>query len=233
MKRSLRMLAAVLPIAALAFPMAAEAQKFPSQPVELINSASPGGGSDIFMRLLAAVSDQYFDGEFVVLSKSGGRAIVAMNYVNNRPRDGHTLMIFTPGQLLTLARGQGPLTFDDIVPIVVGTVDPVVLVSKAGTFADAGALIEEGKKRKLKTGGTEAGNFEWMAIMAFVKESGVTAPIYLPLKGGGEVMLNVIGGNIDVGVGNLTEVTDQVHNGEIDALMVMAEERSPALPDVP
>jgi len=215
------------------FATAALAQNFPSKPVEFVNSATPGGGSDIFLRMLAAVSAEHLGGEIVVISKPGGRSIVAMNYVNSRPRDGHTLEVFTPGQLQQVALGKSPFTFDQIEPVVVGTVDPVVLVSKAGTFKDAHDAIAQGKKRPLKTGGTEMGDFEWLAITAFANAAGLQKPIYVPLGGGGAVILNTIGGTLEVGVANLTEITDQVKAGELDALLVMADERSPALPDVP
>jgi tripartite-type tricarboxylate transporter receptor subunit TctC len=209
------------------------AADYPTKPVELVNSANPGGGSDIFLRMLASVSAEPFGGDFVVVSKPGGRSIVAMNYVNGRPRDGYTLEIFTPGQLQQIAEGKGPFKYDDIEPVVVGTIDPVVLVAKKGKFKDIQDAIAQGKTRRLRIGGTETGNFEWLAAMSFANESKIQRPIYVPLGGGGDVILNTIGATLEIGVGNLTEVTAQVKAGELDALMVMAEKRSPSLPNTP
>lgn len=212
---------------------AASAQEYPSEAVELINPVAPGGGTDIFLRMLSSTSGEHFEGDFVVESKEGGQGIVSMNYLNNRPADGHTLLAFTSGQLLALAEDKGPFEIEDLAPVVVGTIDPMVLIAQPGAFNGVEDLIAQGSERALMSGGTNAGTLEWMALMAFADAAGMQEPRYLPTQSGGEVVLNVIGGNIEVGVGNLTEVTERVENGELDALVVMSDERSEALPDVP
>ena len=209
------------------------AQDYPSEAVELINPVAPGGGTDIFLRMLSSTSAEHFEGDFVVESKEGGQGIVSMNYLNNRPADGHTLLAFTSGQLLALAENRGPFKLEDLAPVVVGTIDPMVLIAKPGAFEGVDDLIAQGSERALMGGGTSAGTLEWMALMAFAEAAGMQEPRYLPTQSGGEVVLNVIGGDIEVGVGNLTEVTERVKNGELDALVVMSDERSEALPDVP
>lgn len=225
---------AALAIAAAALPSdRAIAEAFPDKAVELINPASPGGGTDIFLRMLTAASADKFPGSFNVVSKSGGRGVVAMSYVAGEPRDGYTLMTMTPSMLLQVAQGKVPYTMEDIVPIVVGTVDPLVLVAKPGRFADGQDMVDQGRAGALVTGGTMAGSLEWMGLQAFVLGADLEKPRYLPTKGGAEVLQNVIGGNVDVRIGNITEIADLVKAGEIQALVVLADQRSDALPDIP
>lgn len=220
-------------IAGLVLSTSAFAQDYPSKAVELINPASPGGGTDIFLRMLSAASADKFPGAFSVVSKSGGRGVVAMTYVAGEPREGYALMTMTPSMLLQVAQGKVPFAMDDIIPIVVGTVDPLVLVAKPGRFADGEDLIAQGKARALVTGGTMAGSLEWMGLEAFVLGAELEKPRYVPTQGGGEVLQNVIGGNLDVGIGNITEIVDLVKAGEVQPLIVLGDQRSSALPDVP
>jgi len=88
---------------------------FPDRPIDIVTHASPGGGTDLTARTMAAGARKALGVDMAVIFKGGGGGVVAMNYVADRPRDGYTLMAVTPTHLYALARGQSSITIDDLV----------------------------------------------------------------------------------------------------------------------
>jgi len=212
----------------------AQADDFPSKPIEIINMSSPGGGTDIFLRMLSICARDELGTDIVVISKTGGLGAAMVNYVNNRPRDGYTLMVVGPSVYLTVGKGKTPIQPDEIVPLVRGTEDPQFLIAKKGGAIDsAEKLLEEGRKRGLKIGGTHIGGTDWTAGMLFGKRAGFKPLLYVPFGGGADILTNVIGGNLDVGILNYSEAEAQIEAGAVVPLVVMSDKRFAKAPDAP
>ena len=223
--------------AALALPLigAAQAQDdFPSQPIEIINMSSPGGGTDIFLRTLAICAQEELGTEIVVLSKTGGLGAAMINYAANRERDGHTLIALNVGAYVTADKGKTPVKAEELIALVRGTEDPQFLIAKADSpLADAKTFIEEGRKRPIRIGGTHVGGVDWTAGMLFTRRAEFEQPLYVPFGGGAEIVTNVIGGNLEVGLLNYSEAQAQIEAGEVVPVLVMSERRFAKSPDTP
>lgn len=207
---------------------------FPSGPIEIVNMSSPGGGTDIFLRMLAVCASEELGTEIVPISKTGGLGAAALNYAANRERDGHTLIALNPGMYLTASQGKTPVMADELVPLVRGTEDPQFLIAKKdGPIPDAQTLLEEGRKRPVKMGGTHIGGTDWVAGMAFAEAAEFEQPLYVPFGGGADIVTNVIGGNIEVGILNYSEAESQIEAGEVVPLVVMSERSFARSPDTP
>jgi putative tricarboxylic transport membrane protein len=223
--------------AALALPLigAAQAQDdFPSGPIEIINMSSPGGGTDIFLRTLAICAQEELGTEIVVLSKTGGLGAAMVNYAANRERDGHTLLAINPGAYVTVSKGKTPVQTEELVALVRGTEDPQFLIAKAGgPISDAETLLKEARERPIKMGGTHVGGTDWVAGMLLAKRAGFQPPIYVPFGGGADIVTNVIGGNLEVGILNYSEAEAQIAAGDVVPILVMSERRFAKAPDTP
>lgn len=223
--------------AALALPLigAAQAQDdFPSGPIEIINMSSPGGGTDIFLRTLAICAQEELGTDIVVLSKTGGLGAAMINYAANRERDGHTLIALNVGSYVTVSKGKTPVETGDLVALARGTEDPQFLIAKAGSpLADAKVLLEEGRKRPIKIGGTHVGGTDWVAAMLFSKRAEFQDPLYVPFGGGADIVTNVIGGNLEVGILNYSEAQAQIEAGEVVPVVVMSDRPFAKAPDTP
>jgi tripartite-type tricarboxylate transporter receptor subunit TctC len=57
--------------------------------------------------------------------------------------------------------------------------------------------------------------------------------VHVPYKGGGPALVDVLGGQVPVGVFGLAPVLPQIKAGKLRAIAVTSIERSPTLPDVP
>jgi putative tricarboxylic transport membrane protein len=126
-------------------------EEFPSRPIDVVTHASPGGGTDITARTMIVGARRALGVDMAVLFKGGGGGVVAMNYVDERPRDGYTLMAITPTHLFALARGQGALRIDDLIGVARATEDPLVVTASARgpvrSLADLAALGHRARRR--------------------------------------------------------------------------------------
>lgn len=211
----------------------AEPEGFPSRPIDVITHASPGGGTDATARAMLAGARDAFEVGMAVVPKVGGGGLVAMSYVDGRARDGHTVMGITPTHLFAIARGQGPLSIEDLVGVARATDDPIVVMVRADSEVDTlEDLIELGRQRSIKWGTTQIGSVDHVAgaMLAKVAETELSV---VPFGGGGEIVTNLMGGNIDAAGLNLTEGLDSIVRGSFRALAVMASRRMDAIPEVP
>lgn len=217
----------------LATTVCAAQDVFPTRPIDVVTHASPGGGTDATARAMLLGARSALGVAMAVVPKTGGSGIVAMNYVNNRPRDGYTVMAITPTHLFAIARGQGPLTIDDLVGVVRATDDPlVVMVRQDSDVKSLNDLIELGRRRSIKWGSAQIGGIDHVAG-AILAQVAATQLSVVPFSGGGEIVTNLMGGNVDAAALNLTEALGQIQRGDFRALAVMAKERLALIPDVP
>ncbi len=208
-------------------------QAFPSRSIDVVTHASPGGGTDATARTLLVGAREAFGVGMAVLPRIGGGGLVAMSYVSRQPRDGHTLMGITPTHLFAIARGQGPLKIQDLVGVARATDDPIVVMVRASenirTLQD---LVALGRRRPIKWGATQIGGVDHVAGAVLARTTDTKLSV-VPFGGGGEIVTNLLGGNIDAAGLNLTEGLDQIRRGDFRALAVMADRRMEAIPEVP
>ena len=57
--------------------------------------------------------------------------------------------------------------------------------------------------------------------------------VYVPFEKNGEIIINLVNGNVDVALLNYDEFEAQANAGEVVALAILTPERSSAAPDVP
>lgn len=215
------------------FPVQGE-EKFPSRPIEVVTHAGVGGGTDITARMMMVHAPGVFKTEFVVANRVGGSGAAALQYLLERPRDGHTIALITQTHLLTILRSKGKFKYEDLVPLARATDDPQILaVGKASPFRSAQELLSAGKGKALKYGTSLIGGVDHIAVVTIARAAKMQAPSIIPFKGGGDVVINLVGGNIDCALVNYAEAESQFKAGDARPLVIFAEKRLAALPNVP
>jgi tripartite-type tricarboxylate transporter receptor subunit TctC len=209
--------------------------KFPSKPIEVVTHAGVGGGTDITARMMMVQAPAAFGQELVVVNKTGGSGAAALGYTAGKPRDGYTIMLITQTHLLTILQGRGGgVKADEIVALARATEDPqVLMVGKGSPYKTAKEFIEAGKTKAMKYGTTQIGSVDHLAVVGFAKKAGMQTPSVVPFRGGGDIVINLVGGNLDAALLNLAEAESQIKAGEVRALATFAAERLPAIGDVP
>ena len=226
-------------LAASSFVLAASAASvtvaadFPSQPLEVVTHASAGGGTDTTARTMLIRARKVFKNDAFVQIKKGGAGAVAMSYAKGKPADGHTLMAITPTHLISMARGRSPLAIEDVVGVVRSTDDPIIIVAQKSTgITSIKELVAASHKSSIKWGGTQAGGIDHISAMSFAKVSG-TKVSYVPFDGGGAIITNLMGGNIQAAGLNYGEAVDGIASGDFVPLAIMAPKRLTVLPNTP
>jgi tripartite-type tricarboxylate transporter receptor subunit TctC len=226
-------LRAVAATALLAVTAASSQEPYPTRPIDVVTHASPGGGTDATARSMVLGAKRALDVDMAVVPRTGGGGIVAMNYVNSRPRDGYTVLAITPTHLFAIARGQGPIQFDDLIAVARATDDPIVVMVRADSeVRSLNDLIELGRTRPIKWGTTQIGGVDHVAGAVLAQRADTELSV-VPFSGGGEIVTNLMGGSVDAAGLNLTEALDQIQRGDFRALAVMAESRLASIPNVP
>jgi tripartite-type tricarboxylate transporter receptor subunit TctC len=221
-------------IATAAFTAHAE-EKFPSRTIEVITHAGAGGGTDIMAQMMMKEARDILKTDLALVNKRGGGGAVAHAYVNQRPADGYTLLTFTGTQIATIIRGKSAFkSLDDLIPIARGTSDPqFIMVSAKSPWKTPKDFIEAHKKKAIKYGIASVGGGDHITTWQFTRKLGVKDPSVIPLVGGGEITIALVGGNVDAGILNYQEAEAQIKSGEVRPLIVLSEKRQPAAPDVP
>src|SRR5687768_9957749 len=215
-------------------PSARGQDKFPSKPIEVVTHAGVGGGTDITARMMMVHAPGVFKTEFVVVNRVGGSGAAALQYMMEKPRDGHVIALITQTHLLTILRSKGKFNYEDLVPLARATDDPQILaVGKGSPYKSAKELLSAGKGKALKYGTSLVGGVDHIAVVSIARSAGMQQPTIVPFRGGGDVVINLVGGNIDCALVNYAEAESQFKAGDIRALAVFADKPMAALSNVP
>jgi tripartite-type tricarboxylate transporter receptor subunit TctC len=201
--------------------------------IEVVTHAGAGGGTDVNSRMMMLRSRRTLKQDMVVVNKRGGGGAAAMNYFASRPADGNTILTFTVGHAITMAKGKSVLKVDDLLPIARGTNDPQILMvnCKTSPYKTPEEFVAGMKKGdKLKYGGTQSGTIDHITVFLWAKRLGVPMPNYIPFKGGGELATQLVAGSVDVGTLNLSEAAAPVEAGDICPLVILGEEGMAPIP---
>ena len=211
---------------------AGTAQDYPTKTIEVVTHAGAGGGTDVTARMMMLRARRELGQDMVVVNKRGGGGAVAMDYYLDVPADGYSILTFTIGHAAELAKGKTKMTLDDIRPIARGTDDPQILMARCGEYDGADAFVAAQKDEPLTYGTTHLGNIDDVSAFMFTLKGDLATPKIVPFEGGGELATQLIAGAVDVAVLNLAEATSQIDAGDICPVVVLADERMAALPDV-
>jgi len=206
---------------------------YPTKTIEVVTHAGAGGGTDVTTRMMMLRARRALKQNMVVVNKKGGGGAAAMDYYLTVPADGYSILAFTIGHAATVALGKTRMTLDDVRPIARGTDDPQILMVRCGTYDSARAFVDQQKQAAIIYGTTHLGGIDDVSAFMFTKRGQMQTPKIVPFDGGGELATQLIAGAVDVAVLNLVEAASQIEAGDICPIVVLADERMSALPDVP
>lgn len=215
----------------------ANAQNYPVKPVRVISGFAPGGGSDIMARLVADKLHETWGRPFIVDNRPGAGGTIAMTMAANATPDGYTLLVIS-GSALVNAVYVSKVPFDMLkayAPITQLTSGPYLFVVNPSVKAQSvKELIALAKTRpgQLNYGSSGTGSSAHLGGELFKHLTG-TDMVHVPFKGSGAMMIDLIGGHIQVGIPSAISGMPHVRSGKLRALAVTSQKRSPLMPDLP
>jgi putative tricarboxylic transport membrane protein len=231
--------AAVASGAMIAAPSGALAWE-PTQPIEYIAPANPGGGWDTLIRTTATVIQQegLAPQNFAPINIPGGGGSIAWAQIAADPGNPHKLFAASPPIILVPLSGQSRYDHNDFTPIARLITDySILLVRSDSPYETVNDLFDAIRENPgLSVGGGSApGSMDHISSAAAADAGGLDAAgvNYIPFSGGGEAMVALLGGHVAAVMTGAGEAAAQLAGGEIRALGVAAPERVAALADVP
>jgi tripartite-type tricarboxylate transporter receptor subunit TctC len=202
---------------------------YPAKPITLVTHSSVGAGGDIFLRNLAKHLEGIVTAPMVVENRRGGGSATAVTYVAASASDGYVLYGSTPTFLQTPMLTKTQHTYLDLAPVVNVFFDPMILYVKADspwkTLPDFVKTATE-KSGQIRFGAATPGSVEHMIAHQFQKVAKIKVqPV--TFEGGGDLLLAVLGGHVDLGVGEYAEVAAQVEARQVRVIASFTKDRLP------
>ena len=227
-------------LAALAMGLAltTQALAWPTKTVTIVVPFPPGGSSDSVARAIAPKLQEKLGQPFVIENKPGATGTIGATQVKRAAPDGYTLLVTSLGPLVITPHLIKDMQYDalkDFDLITVAVQAPNVLVVPAASpfksVADVIAALKA-KPDSISFASSGNGSSDHLTAALFWQQTG-TQGLHVPYKGGGPVMTDLLGGQVQASFQNLNAVVEQVKAGKLRALAITSAKRSPLLPDVP
>ena len=236
--RRMTMAAALGAGLALAAPMAARAQDFPSRPITMVVPFAAGGSTDLVARVIAQKMAADLGQNVVVENVGGAGGSLGADKVARAGADGYTILMGTVAThalnpLMLKTKPYDPET--DFAPVSLLVVVPNVLVVNpqlgVKSVAELVALL---KKEPGKHAYASSGNGTPLHLSGelFKSLAGVEME-HVPYKGSGPALTDLLGNQVSIMFDNLPSSSSHIKAGKLLGLGVTTKERAPSFPDMP
>ena len=211
---------------------------WPDKPVTMVVPFPPGGSTDLIARTLGPKLQDKLGGTFITENKAGATGTIGAGIVARAPADGHTLFVSSLGPFVIAPHLLAKVPYDalkDFDYITVAVQAPNVLVVPAAsphkTMSDVIAFHKT-NPNKFTLASSGNGSSDHLTAELFWLQTGTTG-IHVPYKGGGPVMTDLLGAQVDGSFMNINTAMPQILAGKLRALSITSAKRSPLLPNVP
>ncbi|MBX9824408.1 MAG: tripartite tricarboxylate transporter substrate binding protein [Xanthobacteraceae bacterium] len=228
-------LAAITLIAAM---LPAAAQDYPSRPVRMVVPFAAGGGTDLVGRIVAQELSKGFNQQFYIENKAGAAGQTGTDFVAKSAPDGYTLLWTVTDGLSVLPAVKASIPYkipnDFVFVASILQLPYAVVVNAKSPLKSMAELIGYAKANpgKLNFGSAGVGSAPHLSIALINVTAGMDM-VHVPFSGLGPATNAVIAGTVDLGLVTPPQAKPLVEGGQIRALAVTGNKRSPALPDVP
>ena len=223
--------------ATLVAPLAWSQASFPSKPITLIVPFTAGGASDVGARMLGTELGKLLGQTVVVENLAGAGGALAVQKLIRAPADGHTLLYGGMSESLLVPLINPSLGYkpEDMLPVALAGSSPILFVVRpdfaANTMDELVALVRK-NPGKYSFGSAGIGSFAHV-MGEVVKERAGMFMVHIPYRGGQQIITDVIGAQLDMGITTAANAASMIANKRIKALGVSAAERVPVIKDVP
>jgi len=213
------------------------AQAYPTRPVRWVVGYTPGGGNDIFARLMGQWLQERTGQPFVIENRPGAGSNIATEVVVNAPADGYTLLLanFANASNASLYSNLKFNFIRDITPVAgIVRVPNLMLVNLSVPATTIPEFIAYAKANpgKVNMGSAGIGSTGQLAGELFMMMAGVDFT-HVPYRGNAPALTDLLGGRVQVLFASLPSSIEYIRTGKLRGLAVTSAMRSEASPDLP
>jgi len=220
-------------------PLPVQAQgKYPERPIRLVVPFAAGGGTDILGRRFANKVTPLLGQNVFVENRGGAGGTIGTAEVARARPDGYTLLVGTSSTHAINPSAMDNLPYDpvkDFAPVAVIGIIPMVIAVHPIVAGSLQELIKRVKVNpgKYSYGSAGMGSINHLAGELFNKQAGGLDIVHVPYKGAGSALLDLVAGQIPIGMVTVSSATGHHRSGKVRILATFGEKRSNAAPDIP
>jgi tripartite-type tricarboxylate transporter receptor subunit TctC len=223
---------------AMAVPLVAYSQAFPSRPVHIVIPFPPGSTLDVTSRMLAPKMSESMGQPVVIDNRPGANGMIGSEFVARSAPDGYILVFTTPSTHITSIFLSKNVPYDpkkDFTPII-AAVDPVtcLAVNPSVPVNSVKELIAYMKANpgKVAFGSSGIGSVFHLVGEMFKVYAGVDI-VHVPYKGTAPMVQDAVSGQIQMIFSATNNMTPHRKSGKLKILAVLTSSRDSSMPEVP
>ena len=220
------------------FPVAAQAQTYPSKSIRMIVPFPAGGATDIVARLIAQKLGDAVGQQVIVDNRGGAAGTIGSDLAAKAPPDGYTILIGTSSTHAIAQSLYAKLPYDsvkDFTPVVgIATATIVLSAHPSVPAKTVKELIALAKARPdaLSFASSGSGGVSHLVGEMFKAQAGVQM-LHVPYKGDAPALADLVGGQVSLEFGTALSFLPYIESGRLKALAVTSQKRSQVMPNVP
>ncbi len=210
---------------------------WPNRPIRIIVSYAPGGVTDIIARAVAQPLGEALGQSVIVENRPGAAGVIGTELVAAAPPDGHTLLMFVDGNSM-MPTAIKSIKHDPVKSFthvsLLGRGSLVLVAHPSLPVASLQDVIRYGKANPTALSFATPGKSgpQHLAFESIKSIAGFQAE-HIPYKGGGQAIVDVVAGQVKLGMLGMAPALPHIKAGKLKALVVTSRERSKLLTDVP
>ena len=216
----------------------AHAQTYPARPIRVVVPFPPGDAADILERLIGPKVTERLGQQMVVENRPGASGQLGMTILKDAPADGYTIGVGQGGNMVVAPHTYRKLQYDplkDFVPVALLATNYLAVIANASVpFKDAREMVAWAKANpgRLTLATNGEGGFPHLAFEHFAAMGGFKFQ-HVPYKGASQIAGDVIGGQVQLGIGAYTSMSPHVNSGRARLIGVTNDVKVPNRPELP
>jgi len=213
--------------------------KYPDRPIRLIVPFSPGGQTDNVSRRVGDAISPILGQQVIIDNRAGASGTIGSTEAARAKPDGYTILMGTSSTHAINPTMMSRIQYDavkDFTPVIVIATGPMTIsVHPSVPARTLKQLAADVKSRpgEYSYGGAGVGSVNHLAGELFKAKAGNLQIVFVPYKGAGPTVVDLIGGQIPMSSTSLSSVLPHHRSGRVRTLAVMKEGRSVSAPDIP
>lgn len=231
--RTLGLAPLALLLVLIASPAGAQ-EKYPNRPIDFVVPWGTGGGADAMARQVGSLSQPFLGVALPISNVPGASGNTGLAQVLNAKPDGYTIAVYIADTLATIPSGLARHKVDDFEWIARTQVaDSFLFVKSDSPFRTIQELFKHAQANpgKLRVASTGFGSVDDVTVLYLEKKGYKMTTVPYPKPG--ERYAAALGGHTEVLYEQAGDVQQYVKAGQLKPLIIFAEKRHPAFPDVP
>ena len=213
------------------------ADNYPSKVVRIVAPMSPGGSTDVMARIVSQKLAEKWGQSVIVENRVGASGNVGSEAVAKSAADGYTLLVAGAPTAINMSLFRN-LRFDlakDFAAVTaVASFPSLIAVHPSLPATNVRELIALAKAHpdELNFGSAGNGSPNHLSMELFKAMANVRMT-HIPYKGSGQVVTDLIAGQLQLASVGLPPAMPMVHAGKLRVIAVTSLNRSPLLPQAP